>query len=502
MSEHPLLTIFGALVLGGLLLFLLPGCSVNGRPMRFDPNTAGGPVPKARSWYVQGNTGNGAPVSCSFIEFDERGDFLDFGQHLDCQSKIKGLVKSGPLLLVIYCHGWKNNSQSGDVVQFNAFLTRLAASDEIRNRGLRVHGVYLGWRGNAFEPYVDRSSDNQSYVQTTQAFGEPIVDRGFERRAYWTSVIPETLSYWNRKRAAEHRVSGLPIARAIFTYAASAKDYGKKLENRVCVMGHSFGALMLEQSLGHAMTGALTMQWWEIDPDKPALPFDLVLFVNSAAPSIYAKEMRDFLKAHRSALARERNPGQDVPVIVSITSTADWATGIIHPIGNLFAPLDPSLKRRYTTGIFGQKQADGTYPTHQGIRQSDFYTRTPGHQPYLINHWIVKDASPLPADQGPASIFAANLSTTTGKRDVFFTSKAKHPASAWRLTTEAQGKPVTLDGMTPSMADADYWIVSCGKELISGHNDVWSTTTMEMYAGIFRAVESRRGSEPKPKPGQ
>jgi hypothetical protein len=55
--------------------------------------------------------------------------------------------------------------------------------------------------------------------------------------------------------------------------------------------------------------------------------------------------------------------------------------------------------------------------------------------------------------------------------------------------------------MTPSMADADYWIVSCGKELISGHNDVWSTTTMEMYAGIFRAVESRRGSEPKLKPG-
>jgi hypothetical protein len=43
-----------------------------------------------------------------------------------------------------------------------------------------------------------------------------------------------------------------------------------------------------------------------------------------------------------------------------------------------------------------------------------------------------------------------------------------------------------------TMRDSDYWIVSCGEELIGGHNDVWSITAMEMYAGIFRAVEKRR----------
>jgi hypothetical protein len=262
-------------------------------------------------------------------------------------------------------------------------------------------------------------------------------------------------------------------------------------------MGHSFGALMLEQSLGQAMTGALTMEWWEADPQKPGLPFDLVLFVNSAAPAIYAKEMRDFLKAHRSALGISHNPAQDVPVIVSLTSTADWATGVVHPIGNLFAPLAPSLKRRYTTGIFGNKQTDGLWPTHKGIRQSEFYTKTPGHQPYLINHWIVKEESALlPADPQAAAVFSANLSFAVKDPDVFFTSKAKYPAAAWRLTTKPQGKPVEFDGMPPSMPDSDYWIVSCGKELIGGHNDVWSTTTMEVYAGIFRAVESRRGLHP------
>jgi hypothetical protein len=42
------------------------------------------------------------------------------------------------------------------------------------------------------------------------------------------------------------------------------------------------------------------------------------------------------------------------------------------------------------------------------------------------------------------------------------------------------------------MQKSNYWIVSCGKELIQDHNDIWSQTAMEMYAGLYRAVQSRR----------
>ena len=327
------------------LIFLLTGYSVNGRPMRFDPASAQGSS-KAKSWYIEGKTAPGVSISCSFVEFDERGDFLDFRQHLDCEARLKGLVERGKILLLVYCHGWKNSSQSGDVVAFNSFLSRFAASEEIQKSGLRVHGVYLGWRGNAFRPYLDKSVKNASYRQTLQEFGEPIVDAGCHRRNSVLGFIPENLSYWNRKLAAEHRASGLPIARAIFTYAASAKAYGRQTGNPVCVMGHSFGALMLERSLGQAMTGAVTMGWWQDDEGKPpkpklGLPFDFVFFVNSAAPALYAKEMRDFLQANRSALQRAQNPTADVPVILSLTSTADSATGTLHPLGNLFDGLRP-----------------------------------------------------------------------------------------------------------------------------------------------------------------
>jgi hypothetical protein len=503
--------VYLAIVLLLLTVFLLVGCSLNGRPMRFAPGTSGSPRPKSECWHIAGQSEKAPNISCSFIEFDERGDFLDFEQHIDCQGRIRALAGSNRLVVVMYCHGWKNNSQSGDVTEFVSFLTKLAASEQARRTGAKVHGVYLGWRGNAFRPFVDKSNRNDSYHETLEAFGEPIVDARYHRRFSWTYVIPETLSYWARKGAAEHKVSGLPMARALFTYASAAKDYGNKLENRVFVIGHSFGALMLEKSLGQAMVGEITMEWWDrekkaptvktpqerrteqMELEKPGLPFDLVLFLNSAAPSIYAKEMRDFLKAHRSALGRAQSAEQDVPVIVSLTSTADWATGVVHPLGNMCARFAPSLRRRYTTGIFGDPPRRGApYPTHKGIRQSDFYIRTPGHQPYLVNHWITKEpAKEFPQD--PRAVFEANLSRNAADPDVFFTSTATYPAAAWRISKVPPAGQPKLDGMAPSMADSDYWIVSCGKELIGGHNDVWSTTTMEVYAGIFRAVESRRG---------
>jgi hypothetical protein len=42
------------------------------------------------------------------------------------------------------------------------------------------------------------------------------------------------------------------------------------------------------------------------------------------------------------------------------------------------------------------------------------------------------------------------------------------------------------------MQKSNYWIVDCRKELIQDHNDIWSQTAMEMYAGLYRAVQSRR----------
>src|SRR5689334_6189148 len=52
-----------------------------------------------RRWYIEDPE---ARVSCSFVEFDERGDHLDFDQHRHAYQKTMTLATQGPLVLVVF----------------------------------------------------------------------------------------------------------------------------------------------------------------------------------------------------------------------------------------------------------------------------------------------------------------------------------------------------------------------------------------------------------------
>jgi hypothetical protein len=492
-----------------LMLVLLCGCSTVGRPMRHDPKSASGP---GDSWHIESDPAKGPTYSCSFVEFDGRGDYINFDQHSDARDRVDKLATAQKVVLVFYCHGWQNNSQSGDVVEFNSFLGRLAASPAIKDYGYRVHGVYLSWRGNVIRPFVDTKSD--FYRQTTKEFGAPIVNSAEGRKISWLGKAPEIASYYNRRRAAEHKVSAIPIARTIYTLASQTKAIDRKLgrtdlmkSSRVMVMGHSFGALVLERALGPASISALTERWpWYQATNAPGqapakanpLPIDFALFVNSAAPAIYAKETSDFLWAHHRALAGSGTPA--APVFISLTSSADQATGLIHPIGNFFAPLYRSLRRNYTNLL---QTADGTKvdaPVHQSV----FFNRTPGHQPLLVDHWIEEDSTlPQPPAVDHPSILLENLDYSAQDPLKFYTSpvaaaKPNQPSQAqgWKITgTPSEENKQWADqfnGLVPRRHESAYWFLRCNEKLIDGHNDCWSKTTMELYAALYRLVESQR----------
>ena len=495
-------------ILGGVglaLVFFFTGCTSVGQPMRVKPGPG---VAAADSWYVESKPVEvGKPFSCSFVEFDGRGDYIDFRQHQDAWQKVQRFTNEN-LLLVIYCHGWKNNSQSGDVVRFNSFLGRLAASPEIAGKGYRVHGLYLAWRGNLVHPAVDRDDEDGFYAQTVREFGEPIVNDKHHRKLPLIPLAIELLSYWSRKGAAEHQVSGAPIARTVFSCAGLAKEMGQKGggdRNRVFVMGHSLGALMLEKSLGQACLGVLADEWpWFTDQTwapyrSNPLPFDVVLSVNSAAPAIYAKEMRDFLAAHRGALTSARVPHADAPVFISVTSDADWATGVVHPLGNLFARWYPSLQRNYTTNVLATARPNDPHPA---VHQSAFYKRTPGHHPLLVDHWIQRTRTLDPSEASdPAIVLRHNLNfwVTKEQAHLFLTSPRGKKARAheWRVTETPPTKKAEqwtrqFHDLSPRRFPSDYWIIRCDKGLIRGHGDVWSTTTMEMYCALYRLAEIER----------
>lgn len=480
------------------LLFCI-GCSTVGKPMRFDPKTHA----KKEAWYIEGQDKNGRPYSCSFVEFDGRGDYIDFRQHTNAWEQVKQLAEKQKILLVFYCHGWKNNSQSGDVVEFNSFLGRLSASPSVGEHGYRVHGVYLGWRGNVYRPYVNKNDEEGFYQQTTNDFREPIVSEAFQRSCQASGWLQENLSYWGRRNAAETKVSGVPIARTIYTCASLVKTLDKERHrerlldsSRVMVMGHSFGALLLERALSPTCIDPLTDQWTWFGRGTGArttanpLPLDFVLFVNSAAPSIYSKVMRDFLAAHHSALVRAQSPYTNTPVFVSLTSSADSATGRLHPYANVLSPLAPSLQRSYTNLFEGSNRA---------VHQSEFYKRTPGHNPLLVDHWIVREDKKEAAARTREEIFNLNLDYQTPQPLEFLAVPAgerEAKPQVWKLSESPPPKEEKwarqLGGLVPRRFPSAFWIVRCDERLIRSHNDVWTNTAMELYAALYRFVEASR----------
>ena len=489
-----------------LAYIIFRGNTPIGKPMRINPDTKP-KVPVGQRWFIESLPETGAPLhSCSFVEFDGQGDYVDFKQHRDAWEKVSELAGRQPLLLVIYCHGWKNNSQSSDVVKFCDFLGRLAASKAVAGFGYRVHGVYLGWRGNLYRPHIEKGGETHAYAATKKRFGCPVVSPRWSRRFVWTAWLQENFSYWSRRRAAEHKVSSVPMARTIYTCASLVKSIDKNkgrniadlTSSRVLVMGHSFGALMLERALNSTCLDPLIDQWsWFSRPTSgglPAsahlnpLPLDFVFFVNSAAPSIYAKAMRDFLAAHQEALAKARSISALAPIFVSLTSSADSATRYAHPAANLLSRFYPSLRRKYTQLI----KLEGTCD----VNQSWFYRRTPGHQPLLVDHWLEEC---LPAPDPPTShaeVLEENLDYKTTNALEFWAhlSGTNGALRRWKLTLQPpeadRAWTRKFGSLYPSRCS--YWLIRCDKRIIRYHSDIWSDTTMEVYAALYRLVEWAR----------
>jgi hypothetical protein len=497
-------------------IFLWVGCAPRGRALRPTCGRIEDPLPtteKADAWYIESTpVQDGRPFSCSFIEFDERGDYLDFQQHRHAYAKIKDLAQQGErMLVVIYVHGWKNNSQSGDVVEFNSFLKRIATSPFAREGGFRVHGVYLAWRGNVVPHALDE--EDEFFKEMKQAFGgKPIVNTRYSRKLGFLYWLPEQLSYWNRRNAAEDKVSGVSIIRTIFTCGHTARRYSKcDAPNRIFLMGHSFGALMLEQSFAPASLARLTAEWPWDDEEAIAraranpLPFDLVMLINSAAPSIYAKQLYNYMVAHQRALSRNKIVGADAPLVISLTSVADSATLVAHKWANVLASLYPSLWREYDGSDF--ILATNTNTSSIKIPQAYYYRRTPGHNPLLVSHWIVpaKDGSKPDAKQ---SLLHQNLNLNRAAElttHTFYTSDRikTDKSKKWEITRMPPKKDSqwsTYRGIKPLCVDpavrSCYWIVRCPKEIISGHNDIWSQQAMETYAALFREAEFLRAQTP------
>jgi hypothetical protein len=382
----------------------------------------------------------------SFVEFDERGDFWDRKQLGEASRAIRKSTK--PVLLVTFIHGWHNNADSGDVETFRCLLSELAVSESLD--GFQVHGVFLGWRGRLVQGPLD-------YV-----------------------------TFLDRKAAAT-RVAGTPVTETIFELIRQARK-AHPARSKCIVIGHSFGGLVLEKAMAQALAGGVLAQDVQSGGQSFDAPADLFLFVNSAAESIYAKEMSDMFAriGHRDSV----NPNR--PLLISITSETDSATRGWFPKGtflpNLFAHRRYHWDTRY--GI----------SSHE-VDQNEYLTKTPGNNSRLFTHRVLPQPPPPDASSTTKAVltqsrqmnaciaanpaFEENLRHSHGT--TFATSDPNNPSQFkwWKLAK------IDSASRTP------YWILQVPDEIIHEHSPIFTPGGRAMMAALLRISNPEEAQGPR-----
>jgi hypothetical protein len=358
----------------------------------------------------------------AFVEFGEQGSYQDPTQ---LQNALALIHDTPQPLVITYVHGWQNNVESGDVQSFQSLLARLNRAPAIRNVGFHVVGVYLGWRGKL----------------------TPV-------------PILKEISFGNRKATAERLASNYDCYDAIASISEEARRKGRGNQYTV-LLGHSFGGLIVERSVAHAINAEIH---GHADADR-SMPADLVIAVNPASDSVLARQMIAALYSRKTEGTR--------PLFVSITSTGDWATGSIFPIGTGLASVSKG---------FNEVKAPG--PGNTQVSERKFYTSTPGHNEMLINHITVDKHETINSPSGLPAL-EENL-------------QHNHVGNGFTLDG-AQGKLDVWQIKRVGDVDVPYWDVQVDPSIIKDHGDIWNERAEAMVAAIFRMANPILNRSAKPR---
>lgn len=446
-----LTTILRSLSISTTILLIFSSCVAN-RPYRM-VGVSGGvyerkfPGQKMPTELLRADENNRYRVS--FVEFDEKGDFWDREQLAIAASAIKHSPR--PVLLVVFIHGWHHNAADrtdtenpGDVQTFKCLLSQLAVSES--TRGLDVHGVYLGWRGRLIHGPLD----------------------------YFTFL---------GRKAAAARVAGTPVTETIFELIRQARRRAPNASKTV-VIGHSFGALVLEKAMAQAVAGSILSQDAQRSGGTFNAPADLILLVNSAAESLNAKELSDMFRGigHRGHINANR------PLLVSLTSKSDTATSAWFRGGTFLPNL---LAWRHYDWDFERRG-----PTSAGVSQHEYLTTTPGHQERLFTHDVILLGSdPLATTSTPYDIRQPEACV---RQNPAFEENLRHP-HGMMFATSRRDRPEQLDwwSIVPrsDRRPSPYWIMQVPDKIIHGHTPIFTPEARAMMAAIFRITN------PKTQPG-
>lgn len=326
---------------------LLAGCAANapyrsampdGSPICDGAHAAGqDPAWQRLDWgALAGDEVPAKPVHLGFVEFDDQGALHCPDAKRAVMARVQALADEGPLLIVVFAHGWKHNARAddGNVTSFTDLLRRIALEDERACAASamcsrrQVVGVYLGWRGLT------------------------------------TSIEPfNTLSFWTRKSRA-HRIGtdgATEVLVDLKKIDAQSEHKEYRQASRLVLTGHSFGgALLFTATQQLLMRDTAFLNGGSIARNTA----DLIVLVNPAF------EASRFAALQRRASRIDHSRTQR-PILAVFTSANDVATKVAFPLG---------------------RSVSSVFQSHVSGRQREENRTALGHYAPFLTHRLRLDA--------------------------------------------------------------------------------------------------------------
>lgn len=364
----------------------------------------------------------------AFIELDDLGELWMPSQVSRALARIAAANEHPDgAIVVVYVHGWNHNAAENDsnVAGFRQQLRRLVESERARRDAppRPVVGVYVAWRGNA------------------------------------SRLLPlRMLAFYSRRNAAE-RVASLATTETVYRVMTETK---RNPRSRVLLIGHSFGGAILETVLSQALV-AFLLQTRSEEIDFPA---DLVVLVNPASQALRAKQFVEILARHRLRLYRTDDGGTfrlERPLIVSMTSTGDRATGVAFPFGLGVKGLTKNFRR------YGPEYCNAVTP------QRLYYRHTAGHTRELISHRVL--AEPLAAPRERPLSFADMAAGLDARYDPI--------AHLQGFVIEGSRLRFTIQRRPEVFNDTPYWIMRVPTSVLPDHGHIFGADFQELLSALM-----------------
>ena len=363
--------------------------------------------------------------------------------------------KTGGLAVVMFIHGWKHNARADDenLANFRKLLMTAAAIEGQQKTGRRVAGIFVSWRGQSID--VDGINN---------------------------------VTFWSRKTAAMHVAEG--SSRELFARLRGFKcahnatgEPGKRDCNqpatpdepiKIVLIGHSFGGLILYNSISGSLIESMTHAF-DADPNEDGYWrfADLAVLINPAF------EATRYTPLHRIASTSGPYERYETPLLITVTSRADRATGIAFPLGRaintIFERHASDEEREADKSTVGHMRS---YLTH------DLVTASPNDEPAECKDW--KAGENLTLDE-----FKNNLVIEQQVRNRFYCENGDWSGPRYRLKDWSVARPLVRRfcggaqlTQTAGEANAPVWNVSTDASIIPDHG----TITRPVFVDFFRQI--------------